>query len=135
MLPIQVVQFMETGTQRDAKQNDEKFFCLLGYHCSTRCHSKCHSDVDYNAAILVSKSHTAVPLSILTTGHAVVSIVQGADWHYGPTEPKKGEPDPKKYIKDTALVTGILSLILFVLYLVYQVLCTLKLVAVCVICI
>ncbi|XP_065890045.1 uncharacterized protein [Dysidea avara] len=48
-------------------------------------------------------------------------IVQGADWHYGPTKPSSGDPDPKKYIKDAALVTGILSLILFVLYLVYQV--------------
>ena len=93
----------------------------LGYHCFARCHSKCHCDVDYNASLLVSANTS---LSISTNGRAVVSIVQGADWHYGPTKPSSGDPDPKKYIKDAALVTGILSLILFVLYLVYQVLCT-----------
>lgn len=49
-------------------------------------------------------------------------IVQGADWHYGPTKPKKGtKPPTKTYVKDAALVTGVLALILFVLYLVYQV--------------
>ena len=50
------------------------------------------------------------------------SIVQGADWHYGPTKPHKHDSTtPKNYIKYTSLVTAIIALIFFVLYLVYQV--------------
>lgn len=52
------------------------------------------------------------------------SIVQGADWHWGPaakaviTENSSGQP---KYIRICALVTCILSFILLIAYLVYQV--------------
>jgi len=50
------------------------------------------------------------------------SIVQGADWHYGPKKPGgHSDPQPEDSIKDTALVTAILALIFFVLYLIYQV--------------
>jgi len=96
--------------------------CTIGHYCFARRYSKCHCDVDYNAPLLVSAAYTSSHVCILTP---VDSIVQGADWHFGPTKPtnKDADPDPRKYIKDTALVTGILSLILFVCYLAYQVLC------------
>ena len=52
------------------------------------------------------------------------SIVQGADWHWGPsatatiTEGSSGQP---KYIRICALVTCVLSFVFLIAYLVYQV--------------
>jgi hypothetical protein len=50
-------------------------------------------------------------------------IVQGADWYYGPTRPNTSEANGEvpTYIKYTSLSTGIICFILFVAYLVYQI--------------
>ena len=57
------------------------------------------------------------------------SIVQGADWHWGPTSTTKPHPatthttsGQPSYIKDSALATSILAFVLFICYLVLQVL-------------
>ena len=51
------------------------------------------------------------------------SVVQGADWHWGPTQNisvDKGKSQPT-YIRDSALATFILASVLFFAYLVVQV--------------
>jgi hypothetical protein len=49
----------------------------------------------------------------------IISIVQGADWYWGP-EVKKEAQQPA-YIRKSALATAILAFILFISYLVLQV--------------
>ncbi len=56
---------------------------------------------------------------------SITSIVQGADWHYGPTKSinttlynSTGQPT---YIKYSSLATAILAFIFLIFYLVFQV--------------
>lgn len=53
------------------------------------------------------------------------SIVQGADWHFGPTVPANKTEYPisgqPKYVKYTSLVSFILAFVLLALYLALQV--------------
>ena len=72
--------------------------------------------------------------------HSHSSIVQGADWYYGPERPyngtfpvnDNGNPiDPPPYMRYSALATALAAFVFFVLYLVYQV-CVCS---VCVVCV
>ena len=69
-------------------------------------------------------------LSLLPPHDSHSSIVQGADWYYGPEKPYNGTSpvddhgnliSPPNYMKYTALATALAAFVFFVLYLVYQV--------------
>jgi hypothetical protein len=49
------------------------------------------------------------------------SIVQGADWHWGPKKYPPQDPIQPKYVRDAALATLILCVISFIAYLVFLV--------------
>lgn len=93
-------------------------FHSTGCNCISWCNHRSIDHAHHGATILVSDN--IVVFVIYSVVHSHSSVVQGADWHWGPTSHPDTSPAPA-YTKWSALATFILCFIFFILYMAQQV--------------